>query len=200
MFIINVLKQFTFSVRPPSGRNGAAVEKVFHKGEHEIPEEMAAHPFISEHFADGCIERPEQAKARAEAAAVKAQQTAEEAARVNRLAEAAVARLTAQAATTTKASKEEIERELNTPVNLLKTTQGGGIDPAKAATDEAAAKAAADAVAAEAAAKVAAEAAAKQAEADAVAKAASDEAAKKAAADESTSKGETLSLKKTGTK
>lgn len=156
MKTINVLKQFTFSVRPPAGRNGAATERVFLPGEHEIDDDVAAHPFISEHYADGCIERPEQAAKRAEAAAVKAEQTAAEAKRVNQLAEAAVARLTANAATTTKASKEEIERELNTPVNLLKGAQGAGIDPAKAAADEAAAK---------------------QAEADA-AKAAADEATK----------------------
>lgn len=64
MVKITVLRPFTFTSRAV-GR--MPIERHFPRGEHEIDEEMAAHPFISKYFADGCIETPAQAKARATA-------------------------------------------------------------------------------------------------------------------------------------
>jgi hypothetical protein len=69
MVKINVLRPFTFTMRAV-GR--MPVESHFPKGEHEIDEEMAAHPFISKYFADGCIETPAQTQARVTAPLIEA--------------------------------------------------------------------------------------------------------------------------------
>lgn len=122
---IRVLKPFIFSAQPPPGEK-IPVERYFAPGEHEVDDVIASHPWIKDHFADGRIETPEQAKERTAKAAAEAKRIAADAKQANELAEAAAQRLSRAAATTTKASAEEIERELNTPVNELKVRQGAG--------------------------------------------------------------------------
>jgi hypothetical protein len=122
---IHVLKPFVFSSLPPNGSK-LPVERHFAKGVKDIDEAMANHPWIRDEYADGHIERPEQARARLRAAAIAAKQAADEAAQVNRLAEEAIARTVAQSGTT--ASNEEIERELNTPANELQRQRGAALD------------------------------------------------------------------------
>jgi hypothetical protein len=145
---IRVLKPFVFS-RLPAG-DKLATEKHYPVGEHDIDEEMADHPWIRDHHADGRIESPAQTALRLEHHAVNLQQAAESAALASAEAQAAFARLTA-AQPGAKASAEEIQKQLNTPVNILR---GGGKAPVKtdaeaaaeaaAAADDAATKAAAD--------------------------------------------------------
>jgi hypothetical protein len=114
---IRVKKTFVYS-RPPKEGEKLAVERTFLPGEHEIDDEMAAHPWIAEHFADGHIESPAEAKARAEAAEAAATVAAAEAAQVQALADAAVARMAVGRGE--EASKDDIEKELNTPVSKLR--------------------------------------------------------------------------------
>jgi hypothetical protein len=120
MPIIRVKKTFVYS-RPPKEGEKLAAEKTFHPGEHEVDEEMASHPWIREHYADGCIESPAEAAARAAETKAAAEKAAIEAAQVQALADAALARMATGAAGTT-ATKEEIEAELNTPVAKLRRT------------------------------------------------------------------------------
>lgn len=76
---IRVLKPFVFSRAPAEGQK-LPVEQRFEVGVHDIDDEMAAHPWIARHHADGCIETAEQARANAEAAAAAAKKAADEAA------------------------------------------------------------------------------------------------------------------------
>lgn len=122
MPIIRVKKQFIYS-RPKLQDEKLAVEQVFKPGEHEISEAMADHPWIRDHFADGCIESPAEAAARAEAAKVAAEKAEEEAKQVQALADASFARLQVNAENNA-GTPEEIERELNTPVSKLRRAGG----------------------------------------------------------------------------
>jgi hypothetical protein len=116
---IHVLKPFRFSRLPAEGQK-LTVEQTFEPGFHDIPEDMANHPWIKNDFADGRIERPEHMKARLETAAAAEDRVAKENAKTKELADAALARLTAASSDPT--AREKIEKELNTPVNQLKKT------------------------------------------------------------------------------
>jgi hypothetical protein len=175
---INVLKAFVFS-RPKAEGQALPTEQRFTVGEHTIDEATAAHPWISKHLADGCIESPEQALARAQAAKAAADRAAREAAEATAAADAAYARATGAAAQASIANAAELERALHTPVNELNAQRGAGIDsPVGQEAKSAAEKAAA--VAAEAAKAAADEKAAAEA-ADAEKAAAEKAAAEKAA-------------------
>lgn len=119
MPIIRVLKPFVFSTPVPQGVNGPAVEKVFTKGDHEISDEMWEHPWIKDTLAEGKIESPKQTLARAQKELETAQQSKKFADDATAQANAAFARLQANQPGAV-ASKEEIEKELNTPVAQLR--------------------------------------------------------------------------------
>lgn len=123
---INVLKPFGFSRKPKDGQ-GLPLEQVFRVGEHEVDDEMAAHPWIAKHFADGCIETPEAAAARTKLIADKAEQAAADAEQARIVAEAAFARLNVVHARGTLDS-EEAAKDLATPIGELTAKQGEGID------------------------------------------------------------------------
>jgi hypothetical protein len=116
---IRVLKPFVFSTPVKEGTNGPAVEKVFNKGDHDISDEMWEHPWIRDTLAEGRIESPKQTLARAQKELELAQQTKKTADEATNQANAAFARLQASVPTN-NATKEEIEKELNTPVNQLR--------------------------------------------------------------------------------
>lgn len=130
---INVLKRFTFSY-PPHPDHKLHREKQIEVGEQEIDEVMANHPWIREHYADGCIERPEAAVARADAAKATADKTAAEAKAAIEEAERAYNRTVAMAASVA-VSPEQLEKDLNTPINRLAAEQGTGIDSATPAVE-----------------------------------------------------------------
>lgn len=116
---IRVLKPFVFSIPAPPGRNGPAIEKFYTKGDHDISDEMWSHPWISEGLAEGRIESPHQAQARAAKDLEIAKSAEEDAAKATALAEQTFARLAARSPGAT-ATAEEIKEELNTPVNILR--------------------------------------------------------------------------------
>jgi hypothetical protein len=116
---IRVLKPFVFSTPVPQGVNGPAIEKVYLKGDHEISEEMWNHPWIKGTLAEGRIESPKQTLARAQKELESAKESKKVADEATAQANAAFARLQA-AVPGNLASKEEIEKELNTPVSQLR--------------------------------------------------------------------------------
>lgn len=134
-----VLRPFVFSSPVvPGARNKIAkelkitpdrdpVSKDWVPTEVELPDDVAAHEWISEQFADGCIEHPDKTKARIAAVAAKQAQEVEANQRIIQQAEAAMAR--SSGATEVKAVREEdVEKELNTPVHELKPAQGKDVD------------------------------------------------------------------------
>lgn len=126
MQTIYVKKPFVFSQMVKDER--IATETWFKtEGYHEISDEMAAHPFFSRDFAGGKIERPEDTKARLlKAAQIKQESDAEAKIEISKAA-AAFARLIASQPET-KATAEEIEKDLNTPVGQLQAKRGKEID------------------------------------------------------------------------
>jgi hypothetical protein len=122
---IRVLKPFVFSTPVPDGTNGPAVEKFFGVGEHDVPDSMWKHPWISKTLAEGRIESPQQALARAKKDIEIAEKAKETADAATAQANAAFARLQSNSPTAT-ASAEEIEKELNTPVNQLRKKGAAG--------------------------------------------------------------------------
>lgn len=121
---IRVLKPFTFS-HPPHGRQRVTDEVKFLPGDHEVSDDIANHPWIKS-GADGRIESAQQAAVRTEREAVVAAQNKLDADTANAHALAAVARLNA-AQPGAKATAEEIETELNTPIHQ----KGAGTDADK---------------------------------------------------------------------
>lgn len=111
---IRVLKPFVFS-HPPHGRQRITDETKFMPGEHDVSEEIANHHWIKS-GADGRIESAEQTAVRTKIEADRAAQNKKDADAANAHALAAVARLNA-AQPGAKATAEEIERELNTPIH-----------------------------------------------------------------------------------
>lgn len=123
--VIRVLKKFVFS-HPATGRQRTTTETLFTPGEHVVSEEIATHPWIMS-GADGKIESAAQTVARAKAEAVKAELAKEDAERANAHAQAAVARLRAAEPVSADVAVE-LERNLNTPVNVLRA-QTAGVEP-----------------------------------------------------------------------
>lgn len=118
--VIRVLKPFMFTF-PAKATEKLTTERLFTIGDHEIDDEIANHPWIKA-GADGKIESVAQARAR-HAKALAAVLSAEEEARVAAdSANAAMARIQSSQPEN-KASAEEIERELNTPVHEIKKRQ-----------------------------------------------------------------------------
>jgi hypothetical protein len=127
---VNITKPFVFS-RPAKAGEKLPQEVRFRPGEQDIPDDIAAHPWIAKHFADGCIERPEQAKQRAADARAKAKKQREDADRALAQAEQAFARSQGNAAVV-QAGAKATDKELNTPVNQLRVNQGSGVGGATA--------------------------------------------------------------------
>lgn len=125
MPVIRVLKAFVFS-HPATGRQRTTTETRFTPGEHVVSDEVANHHWIAS-GADGRIESAAQTVARAKAEAAKAELAKEDAERANAHAQAAVARLKAAEPVSADAAAE-IERNLNTPVNILRN-QVAGAEP-----------------------------------------------------------------------
>lgn len=137
---INVLKPFVLSIKAQVNQK-LPTEIKFKPGVHEISEEIANHWYIRE-YADGCIETPEQAAARIQAAAAEAERVEKENEKSRREAEAAFRRATGASGEKKPLdmSDEKLQKELNTPVNQLQANAGKDIDaPAPAAEAVAAA-------------------------------------------------------------
>ena len=104
---INVIKPFVYTRTPPKGLK-VPVERWFKVGAgQEIDDEIAADPFISVRFADGCIENPEQAQERARIATEKAARTQREADEANLFAKQAYGRAVAAAQIGGKLRRDE---------------------------------------------------------------------------------------------
>jgi hypothetical protein len=133
-----VLRPFVFTFAPIHGHQKLATElkitperdpltKEWKPTERELSDDILAHPWISEHFADGCIERPEKTKERMEAAQAKKDAEIKASAKIVADAEAALAR--ASRGTQIKQGREaDVQRDLNTPINQLRSRQGDDID------------------------------------------------------------------------
>jgi hypothetical protein len=126
---LRVLKPFVFT-HPADEHTRITAETRFTPGIHRVVPEIANHPWIKA-GADGRIEsaakRTERERQEAERKAAVDADNAIETAK----AEAAVGRIAAAEATSRSASKEEIEKELNTPVSELRK-RGAGADVNKA--------------------------------------------------------------------
>jgi hypothetical protein len=129
MATIRVLKSFVFTP-PPERRSRVPTEMKFRTGPNREPVDVTipdnhpllTHPWYLDDHCDGCVESPEQAKARvdrerAALAASVAQNTASLA-----QAQAAVDRMQ-NAGKSILGSKEEQEEELNTPIPELRARQ-----------------------------------------------------------------------------
>lgn len=167
MTTIRVIRPFTFSYPLGEGQK-VHTEKFFPVGDHDVDDVIANHPWIVKHFADGCIETPEQARKRAAEASAIASRAEEDARYWTAHAEAAVKRAEAMAPQNAGDAKA-LEAELNTPINQLGVRQGAGISSSTPAGTPTAADEAAKAAAEKAAADVAAKAAAEKAAAEAAA-------------------------------
>jgi hypothetical protein len=135
---IMVVKPFVYTLPPRHKREKLATEvkftptrdpvtKDWAPTEIEIDDEMANHDWIKRDFADGCIERPEVTKARIAALEEKHKKDVEEAQVVIKQAEAALARAGSRTKTDAE-HKSDLERDLNTPINQLKSDRGTDID------------------------------------------------------------------------
>lgn len=93
----------------------------------ELTDEEANHPYIKDHWADGCIERPEVTAARVQAAQEKQRKEDADNAKELRKAEEALKRATG-AHDVHKAAGTATDKELNTPVNELGASRGKSID------------------------------------------------------------------------
>jgi type II secretory pathway pseudopilin PulG len=89
----------------------------------EIPDEMAAHPWITRDFADNAIESPARTKARHEKIAAESEKAKAEAARAIREAEDAMRRATGAAQTLAQQDAKVVD-DLNTPINQLASRSG----------------------------------------------------------------------------
>lgn len=116
---IRILKAFVFS-RPQSPDQRIPLEKSYPVGDIEIDDEMAEHPWIKVHLADGKIESDEQAAARLALEKERAKAKAEEDEKQRIASEAALARTVKQIAANNQTSAEVVEKELNTPVSKLR--------------------------------------------------------------------------------
>lgn len=114
---INVLKPFKFT----SPAHGQALPKEHHfsKGEHEVSDEVANHPWIARDFADGHIETPQAAAARTTAEAEAADVAHRAAMAAQARAQGAMDRLNLAHVT---GDKEKVAglSSLDTPVNQMK--------------------------------------------------------------------------------
>jgi hypothetical protein len=123
---LRVLKPFVFT-HPAEEHTRITSETRFFPGVHEVPDEVANHPWIRA-GADGKIESAKQREAREAEEQTRREAAMVDDAEVTARAQAAVGRIAAAEATTGKASKEEIEKELNTPVaDLKKKGPGAGV-------------------------------------------------------------------------
>lgn len=123
---IRVLKPFMFT-HPAVEAERLTTETRFVPGIYEVSEAIANHPWIRA-GADGKIESEAQREVREAEEKIRRNLAAEDDARATANAEAAIGRIAAAEATVSKASKEEIEAELNTPVSSLrKKGYGAGV-------------------------------------------------------------------------
>jgi hypothetical protein len=131
-----LLKPFVFSRPAVSGRLSETVKFVPQKDpdtgayiptEIEMEDEIAEHPWIREHFADGCLESPERTQQRLAVAQAKKDKANKDAAKIKKQSEEAFRRATG-GAEVKKTSDQELQKALNTPVNELAAARGKGID------------------------------------------------------------------------
>lgn len=142
--VVTLLKPFVYS-KPARPGSRLPTETHFHprKGENqtwlptevEIPDEIHADPWVSEDFADGAIESPEVAERRKAAVAAKVAKDAEANERIRKQAEQAMNRARGNAGVR-KVNKEQLEKDLNTPVNELGAARGADIDPTAAESEK----------------------------------------------------------------
>jgi len=120
--MITVKKAFTFNYPHPGNdpeKGRVPRVRVFTPGVYEIDDEMAEHPWIAKHYADGHIETPQEEEARVAAVKAASEKAAADNAVILAAANAAVARATNLSTDEILGNAEEIEAELNTPVSKL---------------------------------------------------------------------------------
>jgi hypothetical protein len=132
---VTLLKPFRFS--PPLGESRLTKEVPFTPNkdsngnwiptEIDLPDDIAEHSWIKNDYADGAIERPEQTAKRAEVVAVALKKQQDDNAIQLAKAEQAMARAGASRKPI-DTNDDEVQRQLNTPVNELKGSRGGDID------------------------------------------------------------------------
>lgn len=135
--VMTVLKPFVFS-KPAAEKGRVPTEIKFHPERDpetgrwkptdlELPDEVAAHPWVALDFADGAIESPAQAAERAKVLAAQkiAADTAAE--KINKQSELALARATGKAAVDAAAGAAVVS-DLDTPVNVLAAKSGHDVD------------------------------------------------------------------------
>lgn len=123
---IRVLKPFMFTHSAIESER-LTTETRFVPGIYDVSEDIANHPWIKA-GADGKIESETQRQVREVEEKARRELVAEDDARATANAEAAIARIAAAEATVSTATKEEIEAELNTPVNALRKKNHEEID------------------------------------------------------------------------
>jgi hypothetical protein len=123
MQTIRVLKPLMFS-HPAVGGEKLTTETQLSVGEHKVADAIADHPWIKG-GADGRIETAKQAAERVAAAEQKIKEEKAEADNIRAQSEAAMVRLE-RAAPGAVGSAAEIEKELNTPVNVLRAKRAQG--------------------------------------------------------------------------
>lgn len=96
----------------------------------ELPDEVAEHEWIAESYADGAIERPEVTAARVEAEHKRLEKIKDDNAVQLAKAEQAMNRAGA-GRKVVDMNDDDVKKELNTPVNVLKGNRGKGIDSKK---------------------------------------------------------------------
>lgn len=124
---LHILRPFVYSSQPSPGHK-LPRERHFKKGHIEISDDdpMLADPWITKHFADGAIETPQAARARADAAAQDAERATQEAQRATASAEQALAR--AGTSHVSRVNETQLQKDLNTPTNELRGRSGSDVD------------------------------------------------------------------------
>lgn len=130
-----LLKPFVFS--PPAGKSRIAQEVRFTPNKDangnwvptdtDLPDEVAGHEWIKDHYADGAIERPEATAKRAEAVAARLKQQQDDNAIQIARAEQAMTRA-GLARKPVDTNDANVQKDLNTPVNELKGNRGADVD------------------------------------------------------------------------
>lgn len=132
---LTVLKQFDFNVPVKQVRNDGvdlitSNSRRFLKGTHlldpQVPEDAAvlAHPWVHQYFADGHIENPNVTCERLERESAAAKAEDERRAQLQAEADQILDRSTVAAASQA-ISSEDMQAELNTPLNQLRQRSGG---------------------------------------------------------------------------
>lgn len=131
-----LIKPFVFS--PPASEGARLTKEVkffpekdsngnWVPTEIELPDDIAAHDWIKDHYADGAIERPEVTAKRAQVSAELLKKKQDDNALQLAKAEQAMVRA-GVSRKPVDTNDADVQRELNTPVNQLKGERGADVD------------------------------------------------------------------------